>query len=236
MIYPMKKAKVIYVTSIQHTGTWFLLDMLACHPDVDGLCESRLVRPGDTYIFPGKTTILHKHIPMSAEGEVITLEQDRLLNVPHLAVIDTYKTLIPLRDPLLSIITRQSRHPDLTHTYLVHGFLHLTDLEKHPNVFFVPIDTDIDLPQKRRLLRSACLHIDIPERLTYIRRYAESWPVSNSFSYTEQNKSLKGHYYSRDIPELMKTFPQEIKLLREKEGQLRPFLEKHGYKNLPWWS
>lgn len=138
-----------------------------------------------------------------------------------------YDTIVPLRDPLMSLITRQSRHPDLDHSFIIDSFVHLTTIP-YP-LFFFPIDRD---PADRgelvdRMLRGVGLGWT-PE----IEQYVSAWaPVNTSGEYP-----LKAAYRAGDIQTIRNAIPEEFDLLRSKEDVLRPFLRSHGYRKLAWYS
>ena len=50
-----------------------------------------------------------------------------------------YKVIIPLRDPLLAVLTRWKRHPTLSTDYILHAFNWLQHLDME-NVYFFPVD------------------------------------------------------------------------------------------------
>jgi ATP phosphoribosyltransferase regulatory subunit HisZ len=50
------------------------------------------------------------------------------------------------------------------------------------------------------------------------------------------NLPLKEMYKAKDLAGLEKLMPREIAKLREEEKNLRPLLEKWGYRDLLWWS
>ena len=127
------RASYIFAPSVQHTGTWFLLELLKRHSKVDGVIMFGDMR--ERVPEPGKKYILHVHIGDGSSP----------LNLPYHStymaldvVTRILKTAIPLRDPLLSMLSRHKRHPALSHSYLVDGFVYLAKMRA--DCFFLPVD------------------------------------------------------------------------------------------------
>lgn len=125
----------------------------------------------------------------------------------------THRTIIPLRDPLLSVATALrvgQRDPMLN----ILGFEDIVTLDALTEVEFLPVD----LPG----VREAALESIAPGVVT-------NWlPVLSQGDYPLKREIAAGNVSS--IPAGL------WRALCSREARLRPLLERVGYRNLLWWS
>lgn len=142
-------------------------------------------------------------------------------------LMSLYKTVIPIRDPLRSLLTRQNRHPKLDHRYLIDGF---KALARCHDVFFFPVDLFEKYEDRRSLLVRLFefLELEVPK---YVNEVAKSWVPANTSGHYE----MKDWYNAKDAKKIEKIIPEEYEWLRKNISILKPFLESLGYRNLMWW-
>ena len=199
---------IIFVPTIQHTGTWFVLEFLK--PFIPNIRELTFLL--ETDIKPGRADINHEHIynfPLTDPTLVqihfpIVRYLNFDVNFPQthferswysnmgimrsvsvqtiLLMCNFFKTIIPVRNPVAAILSREARHPEFRHFFITDGFIALaTEFAKHPNVMFLPIDGDPSLQARRQLLVNALVHVGIDPSLheDYLTDYALRWEAKN---------------------------------------------------------
>jgi hypothetical protein len=217
------KTSYIFAPSVQHTGTWFLINALKCHSKVDDLIMFREMREKTPE--PGKKYILHVHVgdggsPLTPSYHATYRSLDVTMRV--------LKTAIPLRDPLLSMLSRHKRHPVLHHFYLVDGFVYLATMRA--DCFFLPVDI-LKSPEKRKEALNGLFDYFGLEREPFIDEWAEQWKAvnENPIEYAEME-----WYWQGAVNKLRLLFPKEFDYLQSQAHVIKPFLYKHGYKKLIW--
>lgn len=220
--------KAVFLPTIQHTGTWFCINLLLQHSQVTSFSELRDLKFGDGY------TLIHTHF---GDGETWH-PNDASKFKPFYVVkelIGACPSVIPLRDPLASLITRHIRCPELQHSYIIEGFVALAQIYKENNFYVLPIDLYSDKSFEERLLvlREFLVAAGLPEE-SYIKFWAASWPIVNSVRGLDIE--LYDNFAKGKIEPIIKVIPEEWAYLKNKESILRPFLEELGYKNLLWWD
>ena len=206
------------IASIQHTGTWFLIDLLRNHPEVkDFWLEKDFDKIDEENI-----SLIHTHMHL-LNNEIF----DQVKNK-----IDSYQTIIPVRDPMKSLITRHKRHPELDHSSIVYGFECISKLE---NVFFFPIDVYKRKSDRNKLIIDAFSFLGLSRPNVYIRRFARAWKPRRSTS-KRSKIDLDKAYSNGQMDVIKNAMPEEYEILKDKEYIIRPFLESLGYKDLSWWS
>ena len=208
---------MILIASVQHTGTWFMIDFVE---RVGGI-RVRLLQ--DLVFNWRPTNALHIHT--ADEGVFGNDFAERLL--PHLVKI--HKTIIPLRDPVLSLITRQTRFPEKSHEYIIDGFEFLAGVN-HDNVMFLPVDQQYTFARRVKLLQQLANHLQITlDNQDPLVEYARMWHAQH----TSNSKEMRRVYYehgAKEIPEL----ESEVALLLSKP-KIKEFLQRHDY-SLPWFE
>jgi hypothetical protein len=165
-------------------------------------------------------TDTHKHYP----NEVIS------------DFLQDFTSVSTIRDPLLSLITRQVRQPDLPHFYIIDGFVTLSELVQKHKLFLVSVDLLRDFSYKSKLnyLRKVLDYVGLADE-SYVRLWAVSWPMFNSTPELPE-PVLHTAYEKGDLELIVKAFPEEYEYLKSKESVLKPFLQDQGYANLLWWE
>ncbi|NIX54763.1 MAG: hypothetical protein GWN14_02175 [candidate division Zixibacteria bacterium] len=123
--------------------------------------------------------------------------------------------LTPLRDPVKSIISREQRHPELSHEFIPEAFSKLHRL----NAVFLPIDSDRD---RAEVLETALKGLGLRGNEVF-----QDWPVFN----TRGGYQMKLDYEAGIVPNM-----PEVDLLVEESKTIIPFLKSQGYKYMPWWD
>ena len=150
-----------------------------------------------------------------------------------------YKTVIPIRDPLASLLTREARAPNLRNFYIVDAYVEVArELADHPNVKFLPVDLDLTFDERRKLLEEVVIHcgIDIQQYDEQIGDVATHWKKEN----ITPNNRFHEPYENGDINTIKEWLGQkwaEVVHLKNMGGILVPFLSKLGYnerKTLLW--
>ena len=138
---------MIFLPTVRHSGTWFIQRLFQAGGYQVVNLDASLFRREN--IPPNGKAILHTHIDVNLpviealhakipkEAYAIAMQYYEHLNAPIIeAFAKALPTLIPMRDPLLSVITRHARHPEQApHTYLVDSWRRIP-----PGAFFIPVD------------------------------------------------------------------------------------------------
>jgi hypothetical protein len=260
----MRLSDIVFVPSIQHTGTWFLLGILQNFfektKELTFLLENNEKQESEDCFYRhqyqaplDKRTIAHIHLPIVRhlnfdvnfpEGEFQN-RWFRNLGTLRSVPVDTIKTLcnffkvvIPIRDPMAAILTREARHPQFRHFYIVDGFVVLaTELIKHPNVMFFPVDLYDNVQDRKGLLVRLLVHlgIDITGKEELLDTIAREWSVKNI---TPGNK-FKALYKKGDLNSLMSMLgpkQAEVEYLQNMSSIIMPFMAGLGYtrEKLVW--
>lgn len=254
----MRLADLVFVPSVQHTGTWFAIRFLkrffpASRELVFALEDLASAAEADvayehTYRSPlGGPTVLHTHLPIvrycdfDVDAAATRFERrwkanmGTLRSVPvqtALLVCNLLKAVVPVRDPLAAILTREARHPQFRHFYIVDGFVALaTEFARHPNVVFLPVDMTEDPARRRELLVGVLEHLclDPEQHGGVLDEMAETWAPENE---TPGNR-FRDAYRAGDLDELRRMLgPKwaEVEYMRNMNGILLPFLRDLGYQ------
>jgi hypothetical protein len=224
----MKTKSIIFVPTIQHTGTWFLLNFLQNF--TPNLIENLGCMKKEGRI--SKPVIIHPHFPIRGELGKEEIETSKTMSVGEIYILSKiFKTIIPIRDPMAAILTREARHPELRHFYIVDAFLQVaTRFVGNPNVKFFPIDLYKTFEERRKLLISIVNHCQINPDLhgDLIDTFARKWKVKNK---TPSNR-FKKLYIGKDLSRLEFLLgPKwaEIEYLKRQGGVIAPFLFNLGY-------
>ena len=231
---------IVFVPSVQHTGTWFIIRFLQnFFPSV---IEADKVWKHKT--LPELPCILHSHFPIIHRPEIqIDMDwwsrrqmalKDRFLDLRTIELlVGMFKTVIPVRDPLAAILTRETREPQLRHFFIVDGFVELAQrFRHHPNVVFLPVDLPWDEQKRRKMLIKVLKHVgghpNNEENKEIIDKWAIDWRPENK---TPGNQ-LKEFYQQGDIDKILYYLgPKraEVKYLSNMAAIIHPFLVDLGY-------
>jgi len=228
---------VIFLPTVRHSGTWFIQGLFKQGGYQVVNLDATLFRREN--IPANGKAIIHTHIDVNLPvvkalhaktpkpGYEIAIQYYEHLNEAMIeAFSQALPTLIPMRDPLLSIITRHSRHPEQApHTYLVDSWRNLPSHSSCP--FFVPVDLG---PQPGNL-RLALAHCGVKPWPGF-QAYADAWKPLNKVPGAPDARAA---YARRDRSWFMEHFPEEWAALRACRRELRPLFEQEGYEDLLWW-
>lgn len=228
--------KVIFIPTVPHTGTWFVINFLSNF--VVNFAEASQILKDNVQVT--EPTLIHTHTPIynpapiqfapNFPHDVPVPKDSKSLSIDCICLMASiFKTVIPVRDPLAAILTREARHPEFRHFFIVDGFLELaTRLHGMPNVKFLPIDLPMDKFQRWGLLKSVVEHCEIDADPKTVENIAEAWKPQNI---TPGNR-LKKLYADKEKAELERLLgPKmaEVEYLKNKAAILHPFLVDLGY-------
>jgi len=234
----------IFIPTVPHSGTWFLLELFKTNPLLHNV-ELGFVMFKEDHRSLEKRNVIHTHL----HGNDHVLENlatkrgkmhDKLgrnfyrdFNMPLMdAMVKQFATVVPVRDPLASIVSRHRRHPEFApHNYMIEGWLHVIRKWARDDIFYVPIDTELSAEERSILLNHMCDHCAL-KPWSAVEKWAEKWTRKNV---TALRPEFAERYKAGDVDWIRKTFPNEWAQLVEYRGVLQPFLETLGYKDLLWW-
>ena len=250
---------VVFVTSVQHTGTHFAIRFLRqfyhnrrdlhLMREVDGHMTSGFYYPEHEKDAVPHGTVIFGHIPSPPPLLRVTMLLCGLL-----------KTVIPIRDPLRALLTREARIPHMTHDHIVEGFVLLaTALADHPNVVFLPIDLDTTLGGRLKILQRVATHCGILPSDPKLAHWAKGWRRINPTMHPDLDERgqpwnevavrkarnlgerhgdpgyqpFKELYEKRDAAGLKKALGPKWRYVEELQRQaaiITPFMLKLGYQ------
>lgn len=231
----------ILLLSIQHTGTRFCIDLLRNHSDVDGFVEHAHLT--ETKMPKGNAMV---HLHFGGHNKPVSKEEQHPIPTQYYGQwIQDYKAVIPVRDPLLSLITKYNRDTEKSkarHLYFntVNGFVILAEWFNKfgKRIFVLPVDlaASWSIDDKFHIVNSLFEFVGLrTQPIDLVRNFvwAVNWPVINT---TNPGNPLREAYNERNEEFIKRAIKEEYEYLQAKEDAIRPFLEKLGYSNLPWWS
>ncbi len=224
----------------QHTGTWFWLNFLTRHPEIDGFA----VRDNFLQGIEGFGKILSTGVEIDKDKDLSKEVQYRMgyksvihFHGPdspeHLILIGVASPLLTTRDPLLSLISRFQRFPEKEDLDILETFVWMAKYVYRfsPHLYkIVSIDL-IQLEKRIHELKEILDWFNLDTDEDYIKRWADRWPKIPTLEY-----ELKEKYHAGDVSFIKQTMPVLWNLLIRKEDILRPWLESIGYKDLLWWN
>jgi|TARA_Y100000310_G_C20622054_1_gene783909 hypothetical protein len=224
----MELDKILFLPSVQHTGTWFVLRTLERF-GYNAVDCWRLLGGGVNINDP---STIQTHFPIE-QAYGVPFEEDKWMNVNSIQVLSKiFKTIIPVRDPLAAILTREARHPELRHFYIVDGFVSMAEkMSGNSNVVFFPIDLNPDPNARKELLSKLLTHVGVEETKNVtveMNSIASTWTVQNE---TPGNRFKKA-YQNKDKEEvtfLLGSKIAEVDYLKNKASIILPFLASIGY-------
>src|SRR3990167_8727647 len=226
--------RAIFLLTVQHTGTWWTINTLRTHPDIKGFAHIR--------------NVLNLHLGMPLTGidagipSTESLSQDGI-NLLHThwfrvyekgrwqwdtmsdALVVLVPTIMPLRDPLLSLLTRHNRESWMyPHTDLLEEWVRLAQCKLPLRLFQMD---NFELSKFALALNSVGL--ETPDE--WLRNVDPTTAVNTSGEY-----ALKDAYFDGNAKYIQSVVPEMWNRLCKSESVLRGFLEKNGYRDLLWWS
>lgn len=252
--------QVIFTPTIQHTGTWFLNDILFRHSQVKRIVELAnffLKTPNlnpypermeghsefDTsgvnvvtshfHLFEGYQDLCNQDSP-PCDDEISNWPQgDYYLGKYHRSVIKFFAATFPTVVPVRDpMVAILSAHAKKGYAYHnEHIVREYKYIAEMKDTFFLPIDIKQSRHSKAIKLQRLLIHCGLnPE--PYISDVAHEWQPINSQS---ARSRLRLAYKNEGMTRQIKDVPGVWSLL-DAEPVLRPFLESLGYELLPWWS
>jgi len=237
--------KLIFIPSINHTGTNFLIEFfLQCFPEknwnfvsVPALlknpvlcrqeieCSDNAFTPG---LAPSGNNLVHGHIN---EKDIPFLQM--------LAIASGY-TVVPLRDPLLSVITQAHRRlgkglpAEEQSTFIVKQWVlwikHFHQGGELINPLYLKVDTKENYTRRLDTLESLLYFLELKYQKNLINTWAKRWPLHNP---SRGEYELKMLYEMRNLKELKNRLPLAFEAFRDNETLIRDFMEGKGYSC--WW-
>ena len=230
--------KVITLASVPHTGTFFVENFLRNHPGVGHAVNIAPVVKNKAMI---RRRLDDRAFEEGLEPSTVNLIQAHLEGFyrPFIQCFGLFGPLvIPMRDPLLSIISTVERNPATNPMQRVESFIALAkDIVSQIHVFcpfFVPVDLLAAKKASERYTHLIGLqaHCGLLVDYEYTAKVAYPWEEVN----TGGKYALKQAYAERNKSLIWGILAGEIGVLQANEDLLRPMLEKIGYQGLMWWS
>ncbi len=219
---------LIFLPTIQSTGTWFCIELIRKHSMLDYftvMSELAMHR------LANGSSLVHAHFGMTEFGWGDEYD-NKFLPIEDIKkwIRNSDKVVVPLRDPLLSLVT--GAHRLFNMKAIVDGFVAIAGPLFDAKIFFVPIDlyTPRDHSIKLALLIRLFNYLGLKYE-GYIKEFADNWPIIN----TMNSYPVKEAYFSRDLATVSKSMPKAYDYLCSHKAVLRPFLETVGYSELMWW-
>ena len=225
------------VASVMHTGTWFTFEVI-----------ERLT--GDV-VLPWRHTFesgandcdwLHVHVNEDPWSKVRYI---RPMLIEAFVEKAQYPTVIPLRDPVLALISRhlgrEQDHVPVTAPLfeMVEGFSRLAEwyAEDYRHIHWFPVDLCDGISTQTALrvglLGALCSFFDRHsirrKRGGFVQRLATEWPICKE---THALSTLKQRYLAGDVEAVEAVLPAEMEALRCRPEIAEMFADL-GY-TLPW--
>lgn len=184
--------------------------------------------------------VIHAHVSQSRIGFI---KDNFTISLMH-----AFKTVIPIRDPLLVLGTRYKRmlnknEDDLIDcTEIVDGFCLFAKYYSRGMHFLLPVDLYSQREEEDRIdiLKDLFQYIGLPCSDQYLAEAAK-WEKRNVSleNYKINNLkpvTLQAMIKTRDLDGIKEIMGKDYDYLKSKEDIIRPFLEDIGYVDLLWWD
>lgn len=231
--------KYVLLSTLQSTGTWWVIDALRKHPEIGGLSHVRNLmslqngwvlrdgwtgNPHNEAVAPeGQATLLYEHYSPVPENFGRWLPQ-----TPSEFMMTVVPTLSPLRDPLLCMIRAWHREPPLyPYDWLMDGWIHVAKRNHTLGVNFWRMEP-FDMEGFRAVVNAVGL--SCPEE------WVAGLDPNTRINDTPGECDLRNDYREGAVDVLKRKLPKPWRRLKEAVPVLRPFLEAHGFKDLLWWN
>jgi hypothetical protein len=231
--------KFILLSTLQSTGTWWVIDALKKHPEIGGLANTNNLMAllngwplrdrwagnphGEAIAEDGKITLLYEHYGAGTSPFYRWYPQSAteamMLVIPSLA---------PLRDPLLCMVRAWHREPPLyPYSWLLDAWINMAKRDHSLNIRFWRMDPFdmVGFLGAIQLVGLSC-----PED------WKNALTPEERINFTPGECDLRIDYMNRDAIAIEKKLPEPWRRLREAQPILRPFLENYGFANLLWWD
>lgn len=209
----------IFIPSVQHTGTRFTIDFIEKCGNIKVTKLPELLDHWET------ASCVHAHIGDSGIADRVFRRWASFCRM-----------IIPIRDPVLSLITAKSIHErdfDGTsdHSFLVDGFnLIASHDEYNAQKIYLPVDQHRSTEERIELLRRVADHLRMWVDGAILQTYATEWRIVNSCHLTQPMLDL---YAEKGILGV-KEITEEAKLLLSLPV-IKDFLVSLDYK-LDWFD
>lgn len=230
----MSGTRIVCLFSVPGTGTTFVERFVETLPGVGNAVELAALAK-NPFAFRDPFTGLQGFVPgtVNLVKSHLAPEHERAARI----YASLFPAVVPLREPLASLISRRARHPQATALHVVEQWIvlvsKLATLERQP--FWLPVDLlgTQGPATRRRVMLDLCSHLGFGGVELYLAQIASAWRPENASART----GLHEMYRVRDIKALEKAMPAEIAALRRVDGLLRPFLHAQEYtdEDLFWW-
>jgi hypothetical protein len=227
----------VTVASVHHTGTWFALEFLLWHSQFREVVELHELISGQKLV--SKEKIVHFHLTgrkIDSRGD-IECDWEKVKKF-----VKSAKVLVPLRDPLLSLISREKRHPGGDHRFIIDGFEALSDIcgdvdnEYRKEMNWLVVDLSRMLSENDRViaLKNRLVQLRLDEQ-PYVYRFARDWKKFNSWNDSKHHDCVayEDAYLMNDWEWLKRQLGNNWDYLVSKMEKIRPMLIKFGY-SLKW--
>ncbi len=192
----------------------------ANHQTLRRMLDSSGTNEAEAIEWAKKQPLIHAHFSREPIGLIKRAAQDK----------DT-KVIIPLRDPLLSLVTWRHRNPNAIEPtpFIVKGWADLLSIDEQIKPLYVPVDITKMRDARRQLLMTICMKAGVKPQLPMIEDWALRWPAPTG----QGDYQLKCWYKEGNVQKLNEALGQDFKDLKKIRG-LKRFLNKRGYRNLIW--
>ena len=213
---------VLFCPTVPHTGTTFLLEFLKDDPAIKDYVTLQWLIRWHGERTPG-LNLIHTHFKKNLHAHIATYAS-------------RWPTIVPLRDPLLAVLTSYHRNKEGNYVYQVDQFINLVKIiDQGPTAYtpiYVPFDLMDNLPDGARIH----LFLASLSPLKFLSQehcitWATRWPRIESWG----DYPYKSLYYQGRVEEIKPLIPNEWDALINARPILKPFLEARGYKDLLWW-
>ncbi len=254
---------MIYCLSVHHTGTWSAIEWLTAHEDIKGFLQQahvnkilmggKMIHKIDDFRLEAKfhpLMVYHEHVVLEGvkftpAGFLPDQWWERMISASQTVMISTTPTLIPIRDPLASLITYQKWGErdgridggDFSQREQINHWCGLAVSHRNLKLFghcrFLCWDLLNGTPEETEeylldISRNLGLKDPSPSKdVSHFKR------VVNSVG----DYPLKQAYLNGDVDAVRRGLSESaFDVLMERESLLRPFLEELGYTDLMWWT
>ena len=211
-------SSVVGVWSVPHTGTNTMLALLRKAPSYAKTVHMAQPRKAGNWLSvpagAGQTTVLWDHV------------SDTTMPIISALLAAGVPGIVPVRDPLLAMISAYSRKTS-GHSG---AWRHMISMLEWPDLVVMPIDLVSRQSRSARcsILNSAYQWLRLPLPLA-----GSEIPVEN---HAPESELLQDAYSQRDLRAIERVIPEQVSTLRSMQSELRPSLEAIGYEKLIWWT
>jgi hypothetical protein len=225
---------LIALLTVPNTGTHYILNLLNLSNQITAHISTTEAYWGVGRREMSRFVLRYKPLP---EDHSKIVYQSHILDRPTHREMDLiamgHKAVIPMRDPLSSLISRKNRNPEEPMYHHVDAFEYVATSPWIAKSFIFPIDTkgfksNWKFRQSMgRALFNYC-NLDIPKQL-------EVWAKDNEHKNTMGKYNEKLCYLDGNLKDATAKCVGEFEYLKSKKDVIIPFLKRLGYEDLMWW-